>query len=61
MAVERPLRILMILDNCYPAVGGGGAESQVRTLVLCLKRLGHRVTILTPKVPYGRQIPIERV
>ena len=61
MAVERPLRILMILDNCYPAVGGGGAESQVRTLVLCLKRLGHRVTILTPKVPYGRQIPIERI
>ena len=62
MAVEpRPLRILMILDNCYPAIGGGGAESQVRTLVLYLKRLGHRVTILTPKVPYGRQIPIERI
>jgi glycosyltransferase involved in cell wall biosynthesis len=62
MAVEpRPLRILMILDNCYPAVGGGGAESQVRTLVLYLKRLGHRVTILTPKVPYGRQMAIERI
>ncbi len=62
MAVEqRPLRILMVLDNCYPAVGGGGAESQVRTLVLYLKRLGHRVTILTPRVPYGRQIPIERI
>jgi glycosyltransferase involved in cell wall biosynthesis len=61
MAAEaRPLRVLMILDNCYPALRGGGAESQVRTLALYMKGLGHRVTILTPRVPYGRQQPIER-
>lgn len=61
MAAERrPLRVLMILDNCYPALRGGGAESQVRTLALYLKNLGHRVTILTPRVPHGRQQRIER-
>ncbi|HEX5123976.1 MAG TPA: glycosyltransferase, partial [Rhodanobacteraceae bacterium] len=59
-ADKRPLRILMILDNCYPALRGGGAESQVRTLALYLKGLGHRVTILTPRVPHGRQQRIER-
>ncbi|HEX5123079.1 MAG TPA: glycosyltransferase [Rhodanobacteraceae bacterium] len=59
-ADKRPLRILMILDNCYPALRGGGAESQVRTLALYLKNLGHRVTILTPRVPHGRQQSIER-
>lgn len=62
MAAEpRPLRVLMILDSCYPAVGGGGAESQVRTLALHLKRIGQRVTILTPRVPHGRQVAIERI
>ncbi|MBS0514181.1 MAG: glycosyltransferase [Proteobacteria bacterium] len=62
MAAEpRPLRVLMVLDSCYPAVGGGGAESQVRTLALHLKRIGQRATILTPRVPHGRQVTIERI
>ena len=44
----RPLRILMVLESNFPVIGGGGAESQVRTLALGLRERGHRVTVLTP-------------
>lgn len=55
-----PLRVLMILESDFPVRGGGGAESQVRTLSLELKRRGHRVTILTPRIPGGPQTRVER-
>jgi len=57
---RRPLRVLMILESGFPVRGGGGAESQVRTLALELKRRGHRVTVLTPRVPNAPQARVER-
>lgn len=55
-----PLRVLMILESDFPVRGGGGAESQVRTLSLELKRRRQRVTILTPRIPGGPQARVER-
>jgi glycosyltransferase involved in cell wall biosynthesis len=61
MALDaRPLRILMILESGFPVRGGGGAESQVRTLSGELRRRGHRVTLLTPRVPNAPQKRIDR-
>lgn len=56
----RPLRVLMILESGFPVRGGGGAESQVRTLALELIRRGHRVTVLTPCVANAPQARVER-
>jgi glycosyltransferase involved in cell wall biosynthesis len=56
---EGPLRILMVLENAFTPTGGG-AESQVRTLALKLQRLGHQVTILTPRSSYGPRPTAER-
>lgn len=61
MPLERkPLRILMVLESPFPIFGGGGAESQVRTLACELRRIGHRVTILTPRFAEGPQRVVER-
>ena len=57
---ERALSILMVLESNFTQTGGGGAESQVRTLSLHMKRLGQHVTIMTPMLPEGRQIQAER-
>jgi glycosyltransferase involved in cell wall biosynthesis len=54
------LRVLMILQSHFTQKGGGGAESQLRTIALHLKKLRHQVTIMTPMVTYGPQIPVER-
>lgn len=56
----RPLRLLLLLESHFPAHAGGGAESQVRTLALRLRRLGHRVTVLTPRVRGGPTARVER-
>ncbi len=56
----RPLRLLLLLESHFPAHAGGGAESQVRTLALRLRRLGHRVTVLTPRVRGGPSARVER-
>lgn len=53
---DRSLRVLMLLESPFPTEGGGGAESQVRTLALALRRRGHDVTVLTPMLPAGPQI-----
>jgi len=55
------LRVLMVLESHYPTVGGGGAEAQVRTLAKGLRARGHRVTIVTPLLPFGPQARIGRV
>ncbi|HEY0178233.1 MAG TPA: glycosyltransferase family 4 protein, partial [Dokdonella sp.] len=55
-----PVHVLMILESGYPVRGGGGAESQVRTLARELRRRGHRVTVLTPRVPNAPQARVER-
>lgn len=54
-----PLRILMVLENAFTPTGGG-AESQVRTIAKHLQRLGHQVTIVTPRVSYGPRPVAER-
>jgi L-malate glycosyltransferase len=41
-------RIVMVLDSVFPALGGGGSESQVRTLSLRLMTLGVPVTVVVP-------------
>jgi glycosyltransferase involved in cell wall biosynthesis len=50
----------MVLENSFTPIGGGGAESQVRTLALHLRHLGHQVTVLTPRLPYGPRPTAER-
>jgi len=59
-APGRQLRILMVLQGEFTLKGGGGAESQVRTISLELKRLGHMVTILTPRFLQGPQSNADR-
>jgi len=59
-ARPRPLRLLMVLESDYTPRGGGGAESQVRTLALHLLRSGQQVTVLTPLLARGRQVTAER-
>ncbi len=57
----RALRILMVLESDFSPAGGGGAESQVRTLARHLVRLGHRVTVVTPLLPNASQRTAERL
>jgi L-malate glycosyltransferase len=59
-AAERPLRILMVLESNFTKRGGGGAESQIKTLAWHLRRLGHHVTVLTPMLAAGPQVAAER-
>jgi len=59
MATERRrLRVLMVLEAAYPALRGGGAEAQVRTLARGLRARGHAVTILVPRLPWA---PTEKI
>jgi glycosyltransferase involved in cell wall biosynthesis len=51
----------MVLESNFTPKGGGGAESQLRTLALHLERLGHDVTVMTPLLPSGPQRTAERV
>lgn len=57
---SRPLRVLMILESNFTQRGGGGAESQIKTLAAHLRHLGHQVTVMTPMLPYGPQVSAER-
>src|SRR3954447_11803010 len=55
-----PLRILMVLESNFTKRGGGGAESQLRTIALALKRAGQQVAIVTPLSASGPQTTAER-
>jgi glycosyltransferase involved in cell wall biosynthesis len=57
---ERPVRVLMVLESDFTRRGGGGAESQVRTLALDLIRRRHPVAIMTPLFAIGPQVTAER-
>src|SRR5579863_10367751 len=57
---RRPLRVLMVLESDFTPQGGGGAESQVRTLALHLLRIGQQATVVTPLLARGRQRTAER-
>jgi glycosyltransferase involved in cell wall biosynthesis len=59
-ASDETLRVLMVLESDFTLRGGGGAESQLRTIARELRRLGHRVAILTPRLSYGPQTTAER-
>jgi len=54
----RRLRVLMVMEAAYPALRGGGAEAQVRTLARGLRKRGHGVTILVPRLPWA---PTDRI
>ena len=56
----RPVRVLMVLESDFTKRGGGGAESQVRTLARHLMRLGQPVAVMTPLFAFGPQITAER-
>jgi L-malate glycosyltransferase len=60
LAPERPLRILMVLESDFTQRGGGGAESQLRTIALYLKKMRQQVSVLTPLNAYGPQVRAER-
>ncbi|HVU53016.1 MAG TPA: glycosyltransferase [Polyangia bacterium] len=60
MERERPLRILMVLESDFTHRGGGGAESQVRTLARHLIGRGQPVAIVTPLFAFGPQVRAER-
>lgn len=54
-------RVVMVLESIFPTPGGGGAESQVRTLGLHLPRHGVAVSVIVPMVRNGPQIEHDRV
>jgi glycosyltransferase involved in cell wall biosynthesis len=58
--MAKPLRILMVLESDFTKRGGGGAESQVRTLARHLIRNGQPVAIMTPLFAIGPQVTAER-
>ena len=58
MHEDAPIRVLMVLEASYPALRGGGAEAQVRTLARALRKRGQRVTIVAPRLSWS---PPERV
>jgi len=60
MSADR-LHVLMVIESHYPARGGGGAESQLRTLARGLREQGHRVTVLTPLSRLGPQERLSRI
>lgn len=44
----RPPVVMMVIEGMYPAVGGGGAESQLRTLSASLRSRGIDVSVCAP-------------
>ncbi|HLK91673.1 MAG TPA: glycosyltransferase family 4 protein [Polyangia bacterium] len=56
----RRLRVLMVLESDFLPKGGGGAESQLRTVALHLQRTGQRVAVVTPLLARGPQRTAER-
>jgi glycosyltransferase involved in cell wall biosynthesis len=54
------MRILMVLESDFTKRGGGGAESQVRTLARHLIRNGHPVAVMTPLLAHSPPRAAER-
>jgi L-malate glycosyltransferase len=51
----------MILESDFTPRGGGGAESQLRTISRHLLRLGQRVAVITPLFAHGPQLTAQRL
>ncbi|HWP21004.1 MAG TPA: glycosyltransferase [Burkholderiaceae bacterium] len=47
--------VLMVLESIFPTRGGGGAETQVRTLGRHMMSRHLDVSVVVPMVPYGPQ------
>ncbi len=66
---ERHLSVLMVLESVFPSAGGGGAESQVRTLGRHMRAQGMDVRLISPLLSWGPQsaadvvdgIPVRRI
>ncbi|MFY7914747.1 MAG: glycosyltransferase family 4 protein [Rubrivivax sp.] len=58
---ESPLSILMVMESVFPSPGGGGAESQVRTLGLELVKRGHLAHLVVPMVSAGPTVEHEHL
>lgn len=54
-------RVLMVLESVFPTAGGGGAESQVRTLGLHLPGRDVGVSVVVPMVRNGPQVADDQV
>lgn len=54
--IETGSSILMVLESIFPSPGGGGAESQVRTLGLEFLRRGQALEVVVPMVASGPQL-----
>ena len=54
-------KILMVLESIFPTPGGGGAESQVRTLGLHLPGRNVGVSVVVPMVRHGPQLEQDQV
>jgi L-malate glycosyltransferase len=59
--LETGSAILMVLESTFPSPGGGGAESQVRTLGLEFLRRGQPFEVVVPMVATGPQLDAEEV
>lgn len=59
--VETEPSVMMVLESMFPTKGGGGAETQVRTLGRHLIAQGVPVTLLAPMVSWGSQVGEDNV
>jgi glycosyltransferase involved in cell wall biosynthesis len=55
MMTKSGVSVLMVVDSLFPAVQGGGAESQVRTLGLEFLQRGIPVQVVAPMIAGGPQ------
>jgi L-malate glycosyltransferase len=55
------LSVAMVLDGLYPSPGGGGAESQVRTLSRRMTTDGAQVQVVVPMLSYGSQVASDQI
>jgi L-malate glycosyltransferase len=53
--------ILMVMESVFPSQGGGGAESQVRTLGVELLERGHALQLVVPMVGGGPSVKHETI
>ena len=53
--------VLMVLESVFPTKGGGGAESQVRTLGRHMMGREVEVAVIVPMVSYGPQLERDSV
>jgi glycosyltransferase involved in cell wall biosynthesis len=57
--IEHPTSILMVMESVFPSRGGGGAESQVRTLGIELFKRGYVTHLVVPMVSDGPELAHE--